>query len=220
MTESLEAFLVPTPHVDADHPDVRAFAAQHGGGIADPRERAVALYYAVRDAFRYDPYRVDLRPEGMRASHVIASGRGWCVTKAALLAAVCRATGIPARIGYADVRNHLSTERMRAFMKTDVYYWHGYTSMHLDGQWVKATPAFNKSLCDRFRLKPLEFDGRADSIYHAFDQAGNRHMEYLRFRGEQADVPLEEMKADFARHYPGVEMMGGADFEQDVAAET
>ncbi|HKY90783.1 MAG TPA: transglutaminase family protein [Nevskiaceae bacterium] len=219
MTESLSEFLAPTLHVDADHPGVRAFAAANGGDIADPRERAVALYYAVRDQFRYDPYRVDLRTEGMRASHVLASGTGWCVTKAALLAAACRATGIPARIGYADVRNHLSTERMRAFMKTDVYYWHGYTSIHLDGKWVKATPAFNKALCERFRLKPLEFDGREDSIYHAFDQVGNRHMEYLRFRGELADVPLEEMKADFARYYPDVSMIGG-DFDQDVAAET
>jgi transglutaminase-like putative cysteine protease len=220
MTEPLSAFLAPTPHVDADHPDVRAFAQAHGGSLADPRERAVALYYAVRDQFRYDPYHVDLRLEGMRASSVLPAGRGWCVTKAALLAAVCRASGLPARLGFADVRNHLSTARMREMMQTDVYYWHGYTSIHLDGRWVKATPAFNRALCERFHLKPLEFDGREDSIYHAFDQSGNRHMEYLHFRGEFADVPLDEMKIDFARYYPGVEMMGGADFDRDVAAET
>lgn len=220
MTESPDAFLAPTPHVDADHPGIRAFAQQHGGGIADPRERAVALYYAVRDQFLYDPYHVDLRLEGMRASSVLAAGHGWCVNKAALLAAACRASGIPARLGFADVRNHLSTARMREMMKTDVYYWHGYASIHLDGRWLKATPAFNRSLCDRFRLRPLEFDGRADSIYHEFDEVGNRHMEYVRLRGEYADIPVDEMKADFARLYPQVEMMGGADFEKDVAEET
>ena len=93
----------------------------------------MALYYAVRDGFRYDPYRIDLSPAGMRASTVLAIGIGWCVPKAALLAAACRAAGIPARVGYADVRNHLSTERMRQTLKTDLYLWHGYTELWLDG---------------------------------------------------------------------------------------
>jgi transglutaminase-like putative cysteine protease len=87
----------------------------------------VSLYYAVRDGFRYDPYRVDTSPQGMRASTVIACGYGWCVPKAALLAAASRAAGIPARLGYADVRNHLATERMRQAMQTDLFIWHGYT---------------------------------------------------------------------------------------------
>ena len=109
-----------TPLVDSDHPAVVAFARRHASGD-DDRARAVALYYAVRDGFRYDPYRIDLSPHGMRASTVLEVGHGWCVTKAALLAAACRAAGIPTRLGYADVRNHLSTERMRQTMKTDVF---------------------------------------------------------------------------------------------------
>ena len=99
----------------------------------------------------------------MRASAVLATGYGWCVTKAALLAAAARAAGIPARLGFADVRNHLSTERMRATMATDVFVWHGYTELWLQGAWRKATPAFNVELCERFGLLPLEFDGRNDS---------------------------------------------------------
>jgi transglutaminase-like putative cysteine protease len=109
----------------------------------------VSLFLAVRDGFRYDPYRIDLSPQGMRASTVLANGYGWCVPKAALLAAACRAAGIPARVGYADVRNHLSTERMRQTMQTDLFVWHGYTDLWLDGAWVKATPAFNIELCER-----------------------------------------------------------------------
>jgi hypothetical protein len=99
--------------------------------------------------------------------------------------------GIPARVGYADVRNHLSTERMRQTMQTDLFVWHGYTDLWLDGAWVKATPAFNIELCDRFGLLPLDFDGRSDSIYHPFDKAGNRHMEYVRQRGVFDDMPLD-----------------------------
>ncbi|PPE75588.1 transglutaminase family protein [Solimonas fluminis] len=220
MDSSASEFLQPASIVDSDHPEVVAYARRHAGPTADPRERAVSLYYAVRDGFRYDPYAIDVSVEGLRASSVLRLGHGWCVTKAALLAAGCRALGIPAKVGFADVRNHLSTERMRRTMQTDVFYWHGYTAILLDGQWVKATPAFNIGLCERFRLKPLEFDGREDSIYHPYDLAGNRHMEYLAFRGEHLDVPWQEMRADFERLYPTLPRLDQASFDADVAAET
>ena len=217
-----DATLQPTALLDSDHPAVVAFAARHGGG-ADDRQRAVSLYYAVRDGFRYDPYRIDLSPDGMRASTVLANGFGWCVPKATLLAAACRAIGIPARVGFADVRNHLSTARMREVMQTDVFYWHGYAVLLLDGAWRKATPAFNRELCERFDLLPLEFDGRGDSLYHPFDRQGHRHMEYLADRGAFDDVPLAQMAQDFARLYPRWAPrhaeVAGADFAGDVEGE-
>ena len=212
-----------TTMVDSDHPAVVAFAREHARG-ADARERAVSLYYAVRDGFRYDPYRIDLSPAGMRASAVIALGYGWCVPKAALLAAACRVLGIPARVGYADVRNHLGTERLRQALQTDLFYWHGYTDILLEGQWIKATPAFNIELTERFGLLPLEWDGRADSIYHPFDKSGNRHMEYVHQRGSFDDMPLAQIVADFHRYYPRLvrqdATLEGADFAADVERET
>ena len=189
--------------VDSDHPEIIAFAREHARG-ADERERAVALYHAVRDGLRYDPYRIDLSVHGMKASTALANGYGWCVPKAALLAAACRAAGIPARVGYADVRNHLSTERLRQNMGSDLFVWHGYTDIWIDGAWMKATPAFNIELCDRFGLLPLEFDGRADSIYHPFDKAGNRHMEYVAMHGAFDDVPLQRILDAFGVHYPNM----------------
>ena len=220
------AHLQPTSLIDADHPAVQAFARQHAQG-ADERDRAVALVHAVRDDFRYDPYRIDLSAAGMRGSTVLANGYGWCVPKATLLAAVARAAGIPARLGFADVRNHLSTARMRETMKTDLFIWHGYTELWLDGAWRKATPAFNLGLCEKFGLLPLDFDGVHDSVYHAFDKVGNRHMEYVRERGSFDDLPLARLVADFHATYPG--WVPGAelhsrleqgDFEADVARET
>jgi transglutaminase-like putative cysteine protease len=217
------AALAATPLIDSDHPAVLAFARQHAQG-SDERERAVALYYAVRDGFRYDPYRADLSPAGMKASTVLAQGVGWCVPKATLLAAACRAAGIPARLGFADVRNHLSTERMRRNMETEVFYWHGYTEIWVEGAWRKATPAFNLGLCQKFGLLPLEFDGRADSIYHPFDAAGNRHMEYVAQRGAFDDLPLAQIVADFQQHYPrwmaGMAQQREADFLAEVERET
>jgi len=225
-TPPLPAHLRATALIDSDAPTVQAFAAEHAHGSND-RERAVALYLAVRDGFRYDPYRIDLSPGGMQASAVLANGYGWCVPKAALLTAACRAAGIPARMGFADVRNHLSTERMRETMKTDLFIWHGYTDIWLDGQWRKATPAFNLELCERFGLLPLTFDGESDSIYHPFDKSGQRHMEYVHQRGAFDDMPLAQIVADFRSVYSGWRpedgathsRLQGASFAQDVEQE-
>lgn len=215
--------LAPGTLIDSDHPAVEEFARRHATGSTDV-ERAVRLYYAVRDGFRYDPYRINLTPEGMRASTVLANGFGWCVPKATLLAASCRASGIPARVGFADVRNHLSTQRMREVMGTDIFYWHGFAEIKLEGRWLKATPAFNIELCDRFGLLPLEFDGRGDSIYHAFDKQGHRHMEYIAQRGSFDEVPLARIVADFIELYPAwrpqLEALHDSDFLADVMRET
>lgn len=217
----MSAHLQPTAAIDADHPEVRAFAVRHDPGGA-VRERAVALYLAVRDQVRYDPYRIDLSTEGMRASTALRQGHGWCVPKAVLLAAVARAAGIPARLGFADVRNHLSTEKLRQRMGTDLFVWHGYTELWIDGGWRKATPAFNLSLCEKFGLLPLEFDGLHDSLYHPFDRAGQRHMEYVNQRGSFDDLPLEHIVSSFSAVYPGLERGGldgdfGADGERERA---
>lgn len=213
--------LAPTQTIDSDHPAVVSFAEANTQGARNPRERAVKLYYAVRDGIRYDPYSLLMTVPGLRASTTVEARRGWCVPKAVLLAASCRALGIPARLGFADVRNHLSTERLRQFMNTDVFYWHGYTAIQLGGQWVKATPAFNVELCEKFRIKPLEFDGNEDSIYHPFDLEGRRHMEYLRFHDEYDDVPLDEILATFVKHYSGsMYDTPGGDFDREVEEET
>ncbi|KAI9029431.1 hypothetical protein DFJ74DRAFT_487880 [Hyaloraphidium curvatum] len=207
--------LGPTAIVDSDHPLVVDFVAKHARGGTD-LERAVSLYYAVRDGYRYDPYKFTVTVEGLRASTVLENGYGWCVPKANLLAAVCRAAGIPARLGYADVRNHLSTAKMRASMKTDVFQWHGYVDIWLEDKWVKATPAFNKSLCDKFGWLPLDFDGRSDSIYHPFDKKGDRHMEYLAYRGVFVECPIDAMAATFGKRDSE---LAGEDFLKDVDRE-
>ena len=208
--------------VDFNQPLVQAFVGEHAKG-SDDRERAVALYYAVRDGFKYDPYHAELTERGMSASTVLELGAGWCVTKATLLTAACRAVGIPSRLGFADVRNHLSTERMRQTMQTDVFVWHGYSEIWLDAAWRKATPAFNIGLCNKFGFLPLDFDGINDSIYHPFDRSGQRHMEYLRYHGSFDDVPLKRMRTDFSRVYQGMihaeSDLKKADFEADVSKE-
>lgn len=216
-----DTFLRPSAVVDFESEIVKKFIAEHSTTDSSGPVRVVSLYYAVRDGIRYDPYTCSSDLADYSASHTLKTGLGWCVTKAILFAACCRAVGIPARLGYADVRNHMSTENLRRLMGTDIFYWHGYTDVYLNGKWVKATPAFNIELCDKFRLKPLEFDGLEDSIYHPFDLDGKKHMEYLNYHGEFAELPFDRMMSDFARFYPNfTKLQRQGDFLGEVALET
>ncbi|MDA1100537.1 MAG: transglutaminase family protein [Proteobacteria bacterium] len=216
----LQPYLQPATFVDSDNAAVIAFAHRAGGGNGSDLEKTVRLYYAVRDEFRYDPYGVEMTEIGMKGSTVLERGDGFCITKGALMAAACRALGIPARLGFADVRNHLASKRMVELMQTDLFVYHGYVEIYLEGKWVKATPAFNLSLCEKFGTLPLEFDGRNDSVFHPFDAAGNRHMEYITDHGTFADVPFDEIRTSFMKHYPA--MYGdarGAVLRGDMEAE-
>lgn len=205
----MNEFLRPGRYIDSDHPAVVAFAKKHSSGNTD-RERTVALYYAVRDAIRYNPFLDFSKEETFLASQCIAAGEGFCIGKAALLAACARAEGIAARVGFADVKNHLTTPALRERMGTDLFVYHGYAEMFLEGKWVKATPAFNLELCRRFRVKPLDFDGREDSIFHPFNEEDRRHMEYVRDRGSHADVPVKEIMRTFREAYPALYGLGAA----------
>lgn len=213
----LTSSLIATPAVDFDNQQVADFVAQTTSPQMDDKQRAIALYYGVRDSIRYDPYRVDLRVEHMRASTTLANGYGWCVPKAVLLAACCRSSGIPARLGFGDVRNHISTPRLQEMMQCDIFYWHGYTEILLDGIWRKATPAFNLDLCEKFGILPLEFDGTSDSIFHPFDAKGQRHLEYLHDRGSFDDLPLTEITATFKERYPHLLSKNSGDFYDEAS---
>jgi transglutaminase-like putative cysteine protease len=214
------AWLAPTPFIDSDAASVREFAARVTAGEPDDVRKAVALYYAVRDGIVYTPYCDFRAPETFRASAVLARGAGFCVGKASVLTAAARAAGIPTRPGFADVKNHLSTPRLRAMMNgTDIFYFHGYVEFFLDGRWVKATPAFDKTLCDKFGVHALEFDGSEDSLFHPYDRSGRRHMEYVHDRGAVADIPVDEIVATFSRFYPGLTAKPAADSAFRTEAE-
>jgi transglutaminase-like putative cysteine protease len=194
-------YLSATPFIDSDNPAIVAFAHDALGDAATIKEKALALYGAIRDQIQYDPYIDFFDPAEFRASEVLRAGKGFCVGKSALLAAAARVAGIPARPGYADVRNHLTSKRLKEQVG-DIFIWHSYTELEIDGQWVKCTPAFDKVLCERAGIAPLDFDGVNDSLFHPFDQVGRRHMEYLKDRGAFADVPFATIVADFKTFYP------------------
>jgi transglutaminase-like putative cysteine protease len=184
-------YLSPTHIIDSDHPAITAHAEKTINGSADPVDKAVKLYYAVRDGIWYDPYYPFHLPEHYRASNVLKSGRGYCVCKASLLCALGRACRIPSRIGFADVKNHLATKQLLEFLGSNLFVYHGYVEFFLEGKWVKATPAFNRELCERHQVAPLEFNGREDSIFHTFNLENKQFMEYVAEHGVYADVPVD-----------------------------
>ncbi|HHH31749.1 MAG TPA: transglutaminase family protein [Polyangiaceae bacterium] len=194
-------YLAPTFFLDCDHADVARWAREATQGAEGTAEKTSRLFLVVRDQLRYDPYAVSQDRADYRASEILKGDAAFCVPKAVLLAAGARALGIPARLGFADVVNHLSSESLRAAMGTDLFVYHGYVELWIDGRWVKATPAFDEGLCRYFGVAPLEFDGRHDALLQAFDEEGQQCMQYVRERGVFADLPFEEIRAAFLEHY-------------------
>jgi transglutaminase-like putative cysteine protease len=218
----MNEYLSPGRFIDSNSPEVAAFAREVTAGASSELDKVRRLYGAVRDGITYDPYVDFADPVNFRASGVLAARHGFCVGKAALLAACCRALGVPARVGYADVRNHMTSPKLYERIKTDVFIWHSYADLFVAGRWVKATPAFDAALCARVGIVPLEFDGQTDSLFHPFDRTGRRHMEYLKDRGAFADVPFETMVAEFRAAYPMLISEAGisGDFRSEAVAAT
>ena len=112
MYENFEQYLQPTFFLDYDTKELADFADTICAGKKTPTEKAIALYYAVRDQIRYNPYDLGYSRTAMKASSTLKKKSGYCVSKAVLLAAVGRQQQIPCRLGFADVTNHLSTARL------------------------------------------------------------------------------------------------------------
>jgi transglutaminase-like putative cysteine protease len=185
-------YLDPTQIINSDHKTIIEYANDTvGNADRDPIEKAVTLYYAVRDEIWYDPYYPFYRAEHYRASNVLKDRRGFCISKVSLLCALGRACNIPSRAGFATVRNHLATPKLIEFLGSDLFVYHGFTEFYLGGKWIKATPAFNEDLCKKQKVIPLEFNGREDSIFQAYNMEKEKFMEYLEFHGTFSDIPVD-----------------------------
>lgn len=201
-TASFENFLKPTEFLDSDHPAVLEFVEENTRILSTPTEKLEALYYAVRDGFRYDPYRLDFSREAMKASHLTGRDYGYCVEKSCLFAAAARTVGVPARMGFANVRNHIGTARLEAVLQTNVLVFHGYAEVYVNGRWIKTTPVFNKELCELLNVAPLDFNAEEDAIFQEYDRQGGKFMEYLHDYGRFEDIPYDFFMSELQRYYP------------------
>jgi len=200
--DDLDLYLKPTFVIDSDSRVVREKVASLTERRSSQKEKAKVLFYFVRDGIKYNPYLALCSFEDYRASKTLLRGEGFCIQKAVVLAAVARAVGIPARLGFADIRNRLAPKELVELMGTNVFFYHGYCELWLGDKWVKATPAFNVEMCDKFDIKPAEFDGSSDAVFHERNKKGELHIEYLRYHGTFADLPFEEIRRVFRDMYP------------------
>ena len=219
----MDAYLKPTAFFDYDKPEVQAWIDQQLEGVPDNRvEQIKALYLAVRDNISYNPYVFSSDPNTFSASYARQASESYCIPKAVLLGTAARSIGIPSRLGLADVRNHLSSPKLIEWLQSDVFRMHGFIELYLNDQWVKATPAFNRKLCELMKVEVLEFDGVNDSIFQEYTESGAAHMEYITDHGVFDDVPygfiMEGLQAAYGHLFNPVEDQRPTDssLERDI----
>lgn len=198
----MRRYLKCTYTIDCEEKSVKEKAQMLVIGQETMIERAKVLFYFVRDKIKYNPYVPLYTLEDNKASVTLSRGEGYCVQKAILLAALARASGIPARLGFADIRNYILTKKLADAMRgKNLFIYHGYVSFYLDGKWVKATPAFDLKMCQKNQIIPVEFDGKSDAQLHQYNREGKLHIEYVRDHGYYDDLPWEEMLEARAGRY-------------------
>jgi len=187
-------YLSPTPIIDCDHSTIKRKADELTKRQKESKEKVRNLFYFVRDEIKYNPYLPRYLPEHFRASNTLDRKEGFCVQKAVLLAALSRAAGIPARIGFAVIRNYLLPEKVAGMIEGNTLTDHGYAELYLNDRWVKATPVFDLEMCRKNRIVPVEFDGENDAKFHSHNHDGQLHIEYVMDRGPYEDVPVEGIR--------------------------
>jgi len=199
---NLNKYLKPTAFIESDHRDVIKFANKYTKNITDQKTKAIKLFYAVRDQITYDPYTFNLKPDKIKASHVITAKKGFCVPKAVLMTSVFRSVGIPSRLGFANLINHIMGDELKNILQSNILAFHGYTEIYLNNQWLRVTPTFHNDLCKLLNVPPVEFDGNSHAIFSSTDNDGNQFMEYIEYHGTFDDVPLTKIVESMIIHYP------------------
>ncbi|MHA1196688.1 MAG: transglutaminase-like domain-containing protein [Promethearchaeota archaeon] len=201
--DDLSIYLKPTEFLDFHRKSVRNKAFEIVKGLDDNKEKAIALFYWVRDKIKYNMMSyIPKIKANFKASVTLRRGYGFCVSKAILLSAFARAIGIPARIHLVDLINHKLSQKIIDFMGTNVMHYHGYSELYLNNRWVKLTPVFDPKTAIKGGFLPMiEFDGENDAVFPKYDNEGNPFGEYVKDRGVHADLPLEEIDRVFVEKY-------------------
>ena len=190
----MERYLGCSETIDCDEESIKAKARELTEGLPTAIEKAAALFYFVRDSIKFNPYSPGELLEYNKASVVLERGYGFCYQKAIVLAAMSRAAGIPARLGFADIRNHKLSEKFREKMfGNNILVYHGWAELYIDGKWVRATPAYDLEMCRENGFIPVEFDGSSDARLHVYAEDGSLHIEYIREHSHYDDLPWAEI---------------------------
>ncbi len=198
---TVEQYLQATDYIDYEHPHIQQILEDLDlDGLSDV-DKAVKLFYYVRDTISYSAKVSLLDPKIFRASFTLQQPTSFCIPKALALCALSRAVGIPARIHLVDFYNHRLSDKLEEIWGTKVMAGHCYTELHLNGKWIKATPSLDSGTCDRHEFVQVEFDGTSDAIIKEQDRQGRKHAEYIKDHGAYADLPLTKVMEIFDTNY-------------------
>lgn len=197
-------YLEPTFYFDFENELIQKLISEFKNDTLSDKEKTIRIYTKVRDNWKYDPYSISLSKEKYQSSNISKKQSGNCVEKSIILIACLRALGIPARLHLGKVKNHIAVERLTEKFGSNELTPHGMVNVYLDNKWLKMSPAFNKSLCEKLNVEPLDFDGENNSFLQQYDSEGTRFMEYIDDYGYFDDVPLDFMIKNIKEHYPNV----------------
>ncbi len=207
LTASFEETLKTTFFMDYEHPLIKEKVKELIEGIPEDDDigKAVKLFYFVRDQIRYSVRntRESYNKENWKSSLTLKTGFAFCIPKSILLASLARAVGIPSRLHYVDIVNHMTSERLKKDMGSNIFIFHGFVELFLDGRWVEANCAFDKELCLRKNFPAVNFDGKSDGLFAATNKDGKPFVEYIKDRGIYYDAPHQEIMQTWAVEYPG-----------------
>ena len=190
--EPMSLYLRATDIIDSDNIAIRQKAKEVSEPYETDIEKAIAIFYFVRDQIKYNPFMPRFLPEHFRASNTLERKTGFCIQKAVLLAALSRAVRIPSRLRFAVLKNHLLPEKLANILIGNELPDHGFAELYLDGKWVKANTSFDIATCKDF-IVPVEFDGNNDALFNSHTRDGRLHIEYVMFRDSFDDVPVEKI---------------------------
>jgi len=201
--EDLDIYLQSTEFFNFNKQSVSKKAIEITEDLKTDKEKAIALFYWVRDKIKYNmlTYIPNIKAN-FKANVTLRRQNGFCVSKSILLSSFARAIGIPARIHLVDLINHKVSQKVIDLMGTNVMYVHGYSEFYLNRKWVKLTPSFDPKTALKGKFLPMvEFDGENDAIFPKFDNEGHQFGEYLTDRDVHADLPLEAIEKIFEENY-------------------
>lgn len=153
---------------DYDHPLIQTKVEEISAGSSTPTESLKSIFDFVRDEIRFGfPAKWD----EVKASETLQHGMGQCNTKATLFLALCRASGIPARIHTGLI----SIEIMRRVFASFAFPFlpsaggHSWMEIQFDDEWKPIDSYINDRPFYEGALQKLRESGKttAFSVSHA-----------------------------------------------------
>lgn len=199
-SSGMDHFASSSAIFDHLHPTVQDFVARAiGPDTLSDKDKAVRIYYAVRDDIFYEVFGTDISGDGLAASSIITSKRGFCLHKSICFVAACRAAGLAARLLVDKVKNHVTTQELSALVGGQEFL-HWFAEVRVDNVWLKVSPTFNKQMCQLFGMRALDFDGQSHSINQHY--GAEVFMEYMGEPASFADPSHEELLEYIEAHHP------------------